>query len=499
VPADAGLRAGDSTASDGAQADAYAESDCVDRRHTASGGVIDRIVVLGAGGDLASRHLLAALAHLIADGSLPSELRVLGVGREPLTNQTYRDLAASRLAEYAAGVDSADRAALVQRLRYKQADLERRPDLRTALGTKPVIAYLALPPSAYAPTVHVLQTAGIAPGSRIVVEKPFGEDLASARELSRLLHTVFNEQDVFRADHFLHHQTVQDLLAVRFTNPIFEPLWDRKHIERVEITWEETAGVAGRADFYDRTGALRDMIQSHLLQIVALVAMEAPAAFDERCLRDEKVAVLRRVHSLTPDEVAVRTARGRYTAGSVRGQGRRGYLEEPGVDPTRGTETYAYLELAVDVPRWRGVPFVLRTGKAVSRPHRRIELRFRAAPGGALPGAPAVLRLEMAPDRVTLDLHATGPLGLPGVEPVRLEVSRQGQPMPASARLLHDVLAGNPTFAVRDDEAEQCWRIIDSVLRTWRAGVPPLQDYTVGSDGPHLPPGSGSLSAHTWR
>ncbi len=459
------------------------------RRHAVRGGAIDRLVVLGAAGDLASRHLLAALAHLLADGSLPPTLRLLGVGREPLDGPAYRDLASARLGEHAPGVEPVVRAALVRRLDYVQADLEQRPDLTAALGSEPVIAYLALPPSAYAPAVRALRAGGIVPRSRIVVEKPFGEDVASARELSRLLHTVFAEQDVFRVDHFLHHQVVQDLIALRFASSIFEPLWNREHIERVEITWEETAGVAGRAGFYDRTGALRDMVQSHLLQVLALVAMEAPATLDERCLRGEKVAVLRRVHALTPDEVATQTARGRYTAGSVQGQTRRGYLQEFGVDPARDTETYACLQLNVDAPRWRGVPFVLRTGKAVGRPRRRIALHFRAAPGHVLSSAPTVLCLEMAPDRVTLELPLTGPSGLPEVARDLLEVTRPRQRMPASARLLRDVLAGDPTLAVRDDEAEQCWRIIDAVLATWRTGAPALQDYAAGSAGPHLPVG----------
>jgi len=299
--------------------------------------MIDRLVILGANGDLASRHLLPALAHLLSHGDLPATLSIVGVGREPLTTHNYRDLAAAGLAEHAADVTLSDRVGLVGRLDYLQADLERSADLGRALGKSPVIAYLALPPSVYAPAVHALQAGGIALGSRIVVEKPFGENVASARELSRLLQTVVNEQDVFRVDHFLYHQAVQDLLALRFANPFFEPLWHGDHLERVEITWEETAGVAGRADFYDRIGALRDMVQSHLLQVLALVAMEPPARFEERCLRDAKVTALRRVQALSRDAVATHTARGRYTAGTFQGKPLRGYLQEPGVDPLLDT------------------------------------------------------------------------------------------------------------------------------------------------------------------
>lgn len=446
-----------------------------------------RLVVLGAAGDLATRHMLPALAHLVAGDALPPTLDVLGVGREALTDQSYRELAGVRLAQHAPTVSATHRAALVRRMRYLQADLLAQPDLRAATGTGPIVVYLALPPTAYAPAVRGLAAAGVAAGSRVVVEKPFGQDLASARELTRVLHTVFAEHDVYRVDHFLYHQAVQDLLALRFATPVFEPIWNSEHVERVDITWEETAGVTGRAEFYDGTGALRDMVQSHLLQLMALVAMDAPTGRDERSLRDQKVAVLRSVPTLTAQDVAQRTARGRYTAGTVEGESRRGYGEEPCVDSARDTETYAALELTVDLPRWRGVPFVLRTGKSLGRARRRVDVRFRTVRGAFLPGGPARLRVEMAPDRVVLDVNAAGPPGLPSVAPVRLEAARSRQSWPASARLLRDVLSGDPTLVVRDDEMEESWRIVDSVLAGWRAGLAPVQAYAAGSHGPRLP------------
>jgi glucose-6-phosphate 1-dehydrogenase len=449
--------------------------------------VIDRLVLLGAAGDLATRHTLPALAHLVAAGRLPPALHVVGVGREPFTDATYRSLIAARLADHAPHLGAAHRSALVQRTSWVQADVTQRPDLRPAVGARPVIAYLALPPVAYAPAIRALQAAGIAAGSRLVVEKPFGQDEASARALSGVVHDVFPESDVFRADHFLYHQTVQDLLALRFASPLLEPVWTSEHVERVEITWEETADVAGRADFYDSTGALRDMVQSHLLQLLALVTMEVPASFDDSGVRDAKVAALRRVRALTPSEVAERTARGRYTAGSIDDQARRAYVEEPGVDPSRGTETHATVRLDVDVPRWRGVPFVLRTGKALGEARRHIRVSFRPPAQGALMGVGGVLSLEMGPDRMTLRLAGAGGAGLPAVVPVDLAATRARQPLPASARLLDDVLAGDPTFTVRDDETEQAWRIVDSVLAGWRTGACVLQDYPAGSTGPSLP------------
>ncbi len=446
---------------------------------------IGRLVLLGAAGDLATRHTLPALASLLAAGELPAALQVVGVGREPLTDTTYRALASAQLDEHSGHVDLAARSALVQRLSYFQADLEERPDLRPALRSAPVIAYLALPPAAYGPAVRALGASGIARGSQLVVEKPFGQDAESARQLSRLVHEVFDETDVFRVDHFLHHQVVQDLLALRLASPLLEPVWDARHVERVDITWEETADVSERADFYDQTGALRDMVQSHLLQLLALVAMDLPASIAARPLRDAKVAVLRSIRSPTADEVAVATSRGRYTAGSVEGRACAGYVETAGVDPSRGTETWAALRLTVDAPRWRGVPFTLRTGKALRRARRQIEVHFRAARPD-LSGSGSVLSLQMAPDSVVLDLHAAGPAGLPAVVPLRLSAQRPRQPLPASARLLQDVLAGDPTFAVRDDETEECWRIVDAVLAGWRTGAPALQDYAAGSVGPMM-------------
>ncbi|MDP9436345.1 MAG: glucose-6-phosphate dehydrogenase, partial [Actinomycetota bacterium] len=350
-----------------------------------------------------------------------------------------------------------------------------------------VVAYLALPAAVYPPAVRALRAAGLAAGSRVVLEKPFGEDAASARELDRTLHAAVPERDVFRVDHFLHHQTVQDLLAARLADPLLARVWDRDGVERVDVVWEETAGVSGRADFYDRTGALRDMVQSHLLQLLALVAMHPPARLEERALRDAKAAALRRVPGLTADQVRTRTARGRYTAGVVAGEARRGYLDEDGVDPGRGTETWACARLEVDDPRWAGVPFVLRAGKALGRARKHVEVRLRPVAGALLAAGPSLLRFEMAPDRVALSLPVAGPDGLPAVEPAQLEVARPRQPLPASARMVLDVLRGDPTFTVRDDEAEQCWRITDAVRAGWRNGDVPLQDYAAGSDGPLRP------------
>lgn len=450
--------------------------------------MIDRLLLLGAAGDLATRHLLPALAQLLRDARLPPTLKVSCLDREAMSGQGYRSLVESKLAEHALDVPAVDRAALADRLDYRRIDLQTQPNLRSVLHEGPVVAYLALPPSVYRSAVQALRAGGLVPGSRIVLEKPYGTDIVSARGLTQQLHTFVAERDIFRVDHFLYHQAVQDLLVLRFATPVFEPIWNHNSITKVEVIWEESSGTHGRTDFYDRTGALRDMIQSHLLQVLALVAMNAPEKVAEDRLREERVAVLRRIPALAPREVAGRTARGRYVSGSGTAGEMLSYVDEPGVDPSRHTETYAYIRLGVNVPRWRGVPFILRTGKALQKTRRSVIVHFRPIEKGPLLGIPAALRVDMSPDRLGLSLAAAGPTGLPDVQPVVLQVSRPRQTLPASARLMLDVLAGDPTLFVRADEAEECWRIVDSVLSSWRHGVPPMQDYMAGSEGPEFPP-----------
>jgi glucose-6-phosphate 1-dehydrogenase len=443
------------------------------------------VVVLGATGDLATRHLLPALARLVATGSVPPDLTVAGVGRERLTTPEYRSALADQLERHAATVPLVHRQDLLARVEYHPADLERSALPAAAVGGRPVIAYLALPPAAYPPAVRALRAAGIHPASRIAVEKPFGTDAGSARALTELLHQTVPERNVFRVDHFLHHQTVQNLLALRWHNPFVERLWSREHVERVEITWEETAGVGDRAGFYDGTGALRDMVQSHLLQLLALVAMELPKDADERHLRDAKADVLRRVRPPEPDRMSRETVRGRYTAGVVAGRPVRGYAQLPGVDAGRDAETYAAVRLEVDDDRWSGVPFLLRTGKALAEDRRSVTLHLRPPTTPAGSAAPAgALRISMLPERVGLQLALCGPDGAWSPKPVELTAEPPRPSLPASGRLLLDLLSGDPARAVRDDEAQECWRVTDAVLDGWRAAGTPVREYAAGSAGP---------------
>ena len=443
------------------------------------------MVVLGATGDLAVRHLLPALARLVACESVPPELTVVGVGRESMTTSEYRTSLAANLERHASAVPLEHRQRLVDRVEYHPADLERSTSLVSAVGDQPVIAYLALPPAAYPAAVRALRAAGIHPASRVAVEKPFGTDARSARALTELLHETVPERNVFRVDHFLHHQTVQNLLALRWHNPFVEQMWSREHVDRVEITWEETATVGDRAGFFDGTGALRDMVQSHLLQLLALVAMDLPAEPDERQLRDAKADVLRKVRPPSPAAVSRETVRGRYTAGFVAGRPVAGYAQLPGVDPDRDTETYAAVRLEVDDERWSGVPFLLRTGKAVAEDRRCVTLHLRSSATSGRPAAPGgALRISMLPERVGLQLALCGPDGAAAPELVELSAEPPRPSLPASGRLLLDLLSGDPARAVRDDEALECWRVTDAVLDGWRWAATPVRQYAAGSAGP---------------
>jgi glucose-6-phosphate 1-dehydrogenase len=452
--------------------------------------MIHRFVVFGATGDLTARYLLPALAQLQAAGQLPDNFELYGVGRQSWSDGQFRDAARRALEQHAAAVDRGTRDTFLARLHYRGADLSVPGEVKGTLGGigGPVVAYLALPPSLFRPTIEALSQSPLARGSHVVVEKPFGDSLESARALNQLLHAGFPERAVFRMDHFLGKQTVQNVLGLRFANRIFEPVWNAHHIERVEIVWDETLSAEGRAGYYDRAGALRDMIQNHLLQLLALVAMELPRTLGERDLRDRKVEVLRAVRRLPASQAERHTQRGRYRAGQVAGQPVGDYASEPGVDARRETETFAQVTLLIDNWRWAGVPFVLRTGKALGRKRREICLRFRRVPhlafGQSAEPQTNLLRLALDPDRVTLGVNINGPGDPFELEHVELESTLAPQDLTAYARLLVDVLQGDPILSIRDDEAEESWAIVEPILEAWRSGRPPLLEYAAGSDGP---------------
>ena len=446
-----------------------------------------RFVVFGASGDLTRRYLMPALVRLHAAGRLAGDLGIVGAARDAWDTEVFRRRIGEGLARHAADVPTQARAELVRRLEYRRADVTDPEGVGALLGDArtPAVVYLALPPAVAAPAVQALGCQPLAEGTRIVLEKPFGEDLASARTLNRLLRETFPESAVFRMDHFLGKQTVQNLLGLRFGNRIFEPVWNAGHIERVEIVWDESLGLEGRAGYYDRAGALRDLIQNHLLQLLCLVAMEPPIGLGERDLRDRKVDLLRAVRRLLPEEVASGTRRARYTAGQVGGRSSPAYAEEDGVDPARGTETYAEVSLQIDNWRWKGVPFLLRTGKALARDRRQIAVHFRPVPHlvfGATPEPVSnVLAFSLDPDRVTLRVNINGPGDPFDLEAAALDLELAPQELPAYARLLLAVLEGDATLSIRDDEAEESWRIVEPILGVWQAGGVPLGEYPAGA------------------
>ncbi len=448
--------------------------------------MLKRFAILGAGGDLTSRLLFPALADLLAQEELPDGFEVIGVGLEPFTTASFRDRIAAALAEFAAKIPEDVRGRLVQALTYQQGDVTDAGVLRAALKPEqgPLVVYLALPPVVFEPSVKAVAAAGVAQDSRIVIEKPHGVDYAATKALNKLLQKTYTEASVFRIDHFLGKQTVQNVLGLRFANRFFEPLWSGEHIERVDIRWDETLTLEGRANYYDRAGALRDMLQNHLLQIMCMIAMEPPMSLSERDLRDKKVEVLRNVRNLSPADVGRQTVRARYAAGRVGEREVPAYIDEAGVKPERETETFAQTTLFVDTWRWGEVPFVLRSGKALGKVCQEAVITFREVPALTMwrEGHPQrnALRLRFKPDELSLDLNLNG-AGDPFVlEPAEMDLELAPQEMTAYARLLLDILEGDNTLSIRADEAEEAWRIMTPILAAWGSGVVPMREYAAG-------------------
>jgi glucose-6-phosphate 1-dehydrogenase len=411
--------------------------------------MIRTLLLLGATGDLARRFLLPALGALHSAGRLPEGFRVAGAARGELDEGGVRRLAGDHVP--------------AEMLRYRAVDLADPASLAAALGQtgEPVAVYLALPPALFETTIESLCEIGLPAGSRVVVEKPFGHDLESAQELNGLL--ARTGVDAYRVDHVLGMETVQNLVAMRRTNPVLERIWNGESVEQVEILWEETLALEGRAGYYDHAGALKDVLQSHMLQLLVLVGMEPPAHDGD--LHRRKVDAIRSVR------LAGSGRRARYTAGTL-ADGREvgAYADEEGVDPARCTETFAELALALDDRRWNGTRFVLRAGKALSRRRKLVLLRFR---GGA--------ELEVGidgPEDVVLRLA-----GVAG-RPLELRAPPPGDGLPPYAHVLLDVLRGTSVLSVSGEGAERCWQVVAPALAAWEAGDVPLEEYPAGSAGP---------------
>jgi glucose-6-phosphate 1-dehydrogenase len=456
--------------------------------------MIERLVLFGATGDLAGRYLLPALAALHAAGRLPDGFEVIGGSRENLDEDAFRRTAGERLEEHAADVPAPAREAVVRSLRYRPVDVTDSASVASLLQPSrgPVAAYLALPPALFPAAVTALAGVRLATGSRVALEKPFGEDLASAIALNGLLAEALGpagEHAVFRVDHVLGMATVQNLLGMRLANSILEAVWDSDHVELVEILWEETLALEGRAGYYDRAGALKDVVQNHMLQVLSLIAMEPPSSLQAEDLHDRKLEALRSIRPLTAADVAVRTRRARYSAGRLAtGTNVPAYAEEDGVEPERETETFAELVLELDSARWAGTRFLLRAGKALSRRRKMAIVRFRLAGDQA-----NELRIGVdGPDDVSLQIPGGAPESR---QPLTLSATPPGAELPAYGRVLLDVLDGGSTLSIRGDEAEEAWRVVTPVVEGWTGGAVPLEEYPAGSAGP--PPRANAPPAHS--
>jgi glucose-6-phosphate 1-dehydrogenase len=444
---------------------------------------IETLVILGAGGDLTSRLLLPGLASLLGS-SRGSDIQLIGVDREALSDAAWQ----KRVGTAFSGVD----AGLVDRVRdaseYLQADVTDAEALgRVFAAARGRIAlYFALPPAVTVLACRTLATMEIPEGTVLAVEKPFGTDLASARALNRLLQRLVPEEQVFRVDHFLGKSTVINLLGLRFANRIFEPLLSAQNVAHVEVNIEEDLGLEGRAGYYDHAGALVDMIQSHLLLVLALATMEPPATVGSEDLRGSMAQLLRATRAWKADGTESRRAR--YTRGTIGRRTLPAYTSEPGVDRARGTETLAEMTVAIDNWRWAGVPFLLRSGKAIDAPRQEIVFTFRDVPhlptGFSGPSRQARLRIGIKPAVMSLDLVTNGFDDPFDLECDTLEAQFGPSELSAYGEVLAELLDGDPTLSVRGDIAEECWRIVQPVLAAWRADRVPLGSYAAGTRGP---------------
>ena len=487
------------------------------------------VVIFGASGDLTARKLIPAVYNLAFDGLLPADFFLVGYGRKPIPDEEFRGLAAEAIKEFSRReLDTDVWNRIATQTSYVAGGYDEKPafdrlaahisDLEKKLGREvQPLFYISTPPSVFAPIILNLGASGLASKylgqpnqAKVIIEKPFGKDLASARALNATIRQVFEEHQVYRIDHYLGKETVQDLLVQRFANSIFEPLWNRNFIDSVQITVAEEVGVGTRGGYYEQSGALRDMIQNHTMQLLALTAMEPPVSLDAESIRDEKVKLLRAIQPLNLASGGD-VARAQYAAGMIGGKNVPGYLEEEGISPKSATETYAALRLSINNWRWQGVPFYLRSGKRMARRVSEIAVNFKRPPGTLFAEGE---KYNLAANTLSFQIQPDEGLGLilnakvPGLEtrtqPVKMNfryATTFGSNTPeAYERLVLDAMIGDGTLFIRGDETEASWTLCTPILESWaKAGRDGMDRYPAGSWGPPSAETLVAKNGHVWR
>ena len=485
------------------------------------------VVIFGASGDLTKRKLVPALYSLASEGSI-ARTAIVGYSRSTIPNDDFRDRMKAGVDQFARrrGVDDELWSSFGSSIFYEQGQFDdvedfkrlkaRLEEIEAQLGLPGNrLFYLATPPSVFAPIVKNLGAVGLvnpdeSPFARVIIEKPFGKDLSSARELNTQIRSVLKERQIYRIDHYLGKETVQNLLVFRFANGIFEPLWNNRYVDHVQITGAETLGLGGRGGYFDHAGILRDMVQNHLLQVVSLAAMEPPTAFNGETVRDEKVKVIHALRAIEPDDIDDRVVRGQYTSGSVLGASVPGYREEEGVNPESQTETFVGMKLAIDNWRWAGVPFYLRSGKRMPKKVTEIAIHFKSAPHRLFrqmhmaDDYANVLSIRIQPDEgITMNIGAKIPGPSVEISPVTMEFRYASSfgvtPPEAYERLLLDSLVGDSTLFIRGDEVDASWSFITPIHEMWAEHKTRPFTYDAGTWGPKQVHAMLERDGYKWR